>query len=99
MKIKQMVIQLCIFICIIGIFIFGFQNTDQQVNAQDLQRVREAVQKAALECYSIEGKYPVNVTYLETYYGLYLQKELYNVRYEFVADNIMPQTNVYGKGE
>lgn len=98
MKLKYSTpLQLLVFAGILAIFYFGFTSTRQQANEQDLLRVKEAIQKAALECYSIEGSFPESVTYLEEQYGLYLQRDVYSIRYEFVAGNIMPQTNVYVK--
>lgn len=100
MKLRySILIQFLIFGFVIAIFYVGFTNTSKQVNDQDLLRVKEAVQKAALECFSIEGSYPTTVEYLEEHYGLYLQKDIYSIRYEFVAGNLMPMTNVYRKGE
>lgn len=97
MKLRYIVIQGMISGLILVIFIFGFQNTQDQVGEKDLERVKEAIQKAALECYSIEGKYPREVSYLMDHYGLLLQTDLYSVRYEYIAENIMPSTNIYVK--
>ena len=95
MKFKYIVIQCILYVSILTIFIFGFQNTQNQVGEKDLFRVKDAIQKAALECYSIEGKYPQKITYLIDHYGLILQEDVYSVRYEYIAENIMPAMNVY----
>ena len=93
----RVVLQLLVFAGILLMFLYGFTTTQKQVGDADLSRVKQAIQKAALECYSIEGRYPEDVSYLEEYYGLYLQKDTYAIRYEFIGGNIMPDTNVYVK--
>lgn len=94
----RVILQLLLFVGMLAVFIIGFQNTDRAVDAKDLDRVKQAIQKAALECYSTEGFYPEDIQYLKEYYGLYLQEDLYNVRYEYIGSNIMPETGVYRKG-
>ena len=52
------------FVGMLGIILYGFQNTDQGLDEEDRQRAKEAIQKAALECYSIEGAYPESLDYM-----------------------------------
>lgn len=100
MKHKLMIlINVMIFAGMLLLFVYGFQRTDTTMDEEDLNRVKQAVQKAALECYSIEGFYPEDVEYLEQHYGLYLQKDLYTIRYGYIGSNIMPDTNVFALRE
>lgn len=99
MRLRQMILQSLLFLCMVAILFYGFHVTQTQVDEKDIEHVKEAIQKAALECYSVEGKYPTDLQYLEDKYGLYLQKDMYQVRYEFIADNIMPETNVFVRGD
>ena len=94
----RLILQLLAFVCMLVIFAIGFQKTDTTVDEKNLDRVKQAIQKAALECYSTEGFYPEDVSYLKEHYGLYLQEDLYKVRYEYVGSNIMPEPSVYRKG-
>lgn len=100
MKHKFMILfNVMIFAGMLLLFVYGFQRTDTTMDEEDLNRVKQAVQKAALECYSIEGFYPEDVKYLEQHYGLYLQKDLYTIRYGYIGSNIMPDTNVFALRE
>lgn len=92
-------VQILIFIGIIGVFLYGFQSSDQGMSKEDTKRAKEAIRKAALECYSIEGAYPEELDYLKKHYGLVIQEDKYLIRYHFIASNIMPDTDVYWKGE
>lgn len=96
MKHRLMILlNLVVFIGMMLLFVYGFHNTDATMDEEDLNRVKQAVQKAALECYSIEGFYPEDVEYLVEHYGLYLQEDLYSIRYGYIGSNIMPDTNVF----
>lgn len=98
MKHKFLILfQIGVFIGVILLFVYGSQTADTQLEEEDLDRVKQAIQQAALECYSIEGFYPEDIAYLKEHYGLYLQEDLYSIRYSYVGSNIMPDTNVYWK--
>ncbi len=61
-------------------------------------RIKEAIEKASIQCYALEGSYPPNLEYLEEHYGLVLDEEKYFYFYEIFASNIMPDVEVYEKG-
>lgn len=96
---KSIWIQLLMFFGMLGIILYGFQNTDQGLDEEDRQRAKEAIQKAALECYSIEGAYPESLDYLVENYGLYIQEDMYRIRYHYIGSNIMPDTDVYPRSD
>lgn len=74
-------------------------TADSGLSREDAQRAKEAIQKAALECYSIEGAYPQSLEYLKQHYGLYIQEDAYRIRYHYIGANIMPDTDVYPRSE
>ena len=43
---KSIWIQLLMFVGMLGIILYGFQNTDQGLDEEDRQRAKEAIQKA-----------------------------------------------------
>lgn len=61
--------------------------------------VRDAVRRAALTCYAIEGRYPRALSYLEENYGLTYDEKSYVVVYDAFASNVMPGISVLPKGE
>lgn len=42
----------------------------------------DAIRRASVQCYSIEGRYPPSVEYLEDNYGIVIDRERYNVFYD-----------------
>lgn len=99
MKRSNLIISLLIFIGAIIMFTFGFQNSSSANKQEDLVRVETAIKTAILECYSIEGEYPQSLRYLEENYGLYINENKYTIHYMYIASNIMPESQVFRKGE
>ena len=54
----------------------------------------EAVKRASVQCYAIEGRYPPSVEYLEEHYGISIDRKAYNVFYSGWASNIMPDITI-----
>ena len=76
-KKKMLGLQLFMFMGILVMLYYGFSTADSGLSREDAQRAKEAIQKAALECYSIEGAYPQSLEYLKQHYGLYIQEDAY----------------------
>ncbi len=67
-------------------------NARQRLEAAD--SLEKSVKRAAVCCYSIEGRYPQSLSYIEDNYGVYVDKDKFLVYYEAFADNIMPYVEV-----
>ena len=84
------VISLLVWLCVLSAGYF------KKVNAmQGLALTEQAVRKAVLECYAIEGMYPAELSYLQEHYNLTIDGEKYRVSYDCFASNIMPQIHVF----
>ncbi|MFQ6860834.1 MAG: hypothetical protein ACLROI_09580 [Beduini sp.] len=75
----------------------GFQEASQYSQKEDLQRISETIEELSLKCYSIEGRYPKDVSYLKEYYGLLVNEEDYNILYHYEGDNLKPTIRVSKK--
>ena len=68
----------------------------QRMNGeQGLALARQAIRKAVLQCYAVEGMYPADLSYLEEHYNLRIDEEKYRVGYDCFASNIMPEIYVF----
>ncbi|MCC8122608.1 MAG: hypothetical protein LIO58_03620 [Oscillospiraceae bacterium] len=56
--------------------------------------LQRAVQRAAVECYALEGFYPTSLTYLEDHYGIAIEESAFFVDYQYVAANLMPDITI-----
>lgn len=57
-----------------------------------------AVKRAVLTCYALEGAYPESYDYLSENYGISVNTDRYIVHYEIFASNIMPDIAVIDRG-
>ena len=48
----------------------------------------------SLQCYVVEGAYPVSLEYLEENYGLQINEQMFYVSYEIFATNVPPAVKV-----
>lgn len=87
------VFMLAVILCLLT----AMGNVESGSEEKSLHQVEEAVQKAVLNCYSIEGVYPPTLDYIEEHYGLQIDHTRYDVFYEIFADNIMPEITVLPK--
>ena len=69
-----------------------FEKTNR---AQELALTEQAIKKAVLTCYAIEGMYPSELSYLVENYRLKIDEEKYFVSYDCFASNIMPAIYVF----
>ena len=62
---------------------------------QQLVLTQQAIRKAVLQCYAVEGMYPSELAYLVEHYNLKIDEEKYRVSYDCFASNIMPEIYVF----
>ena len=82
------------FLGIMGAFAAGALSFSGKAGAEGHKTLREAIARASVQCYAIEGRYLPSVEYLEENYGVQIDRERYNVFYEGFASNIMPEITV-----
>ncbi len=91
---KKSIISLAIFICFLIFLYFGTMNVSESSRNETKQTLENAVRRAVIQCYAIEGMYPPNIEYLENHYGLIIDHNNYIVHYEAFASNILPDISV-----
>lgn len=83
----------------IGIMILAFVyvgNISSNNQAEEIANAENAIQKAAITCYAIEGGYP-ELDYLEQNYGVLLNRDEFIYHYEMIGSNILPIIKVMRK--
>lgn len=73
-------------------------NSSNRILTETRKRQEESTKNAvingAVQCYSIEGRYPESLSYLEKHYGVSYDKDKFIVSYEIMGSNRMPQVTV-----
>ena len=67
---------------------------EEQAAEQALRITTESIRRAAVQCYALEGIYPVNIEYLMENYGIRPDTKRFLIHYQYVADNLLPVITV-----
>lgn len=89
--------QIVISVIAVTVLIIGAGRFEAMNRQQNLELTLQAIKKATIQCYANEGRYPAELSYLEKNYSLSIDYDEFNVMYEAVAANIMPNINVFLK--
>lgn len=77
------------------VIIFISINSVETTNTEEqLKTMEDNIMRSAIHCYSLEGAYPEDISYLEEYYSLTIDWDKYIVHYEIFATNIAPDITV-----
>lgn len=74
--------------------IIGLRKTESSGRDEALRVLEEGIQRAVVQCYVVEGRYPEGIAYIEERYGVYIDKSRYAVHYKVFASNVMPEITV-----
>lgn len=95
---RGLVLPVALFLMLFLFLLFGIQNISIASDRESLRILEDAVLRATIQCYAIEGMYPPDVAYLEEKYGIVYDHNRYIVHYEIFAGNILPDITVVDIG-
>jgi len=75
---------LCIFV---AVMLTNAMNTSSE---EALKTARDSIVRAAVSCYAYEGVYPEDLQYLIDNYNLAIDLGKYNVHFDKISDNLLP---------
>ena len=75
----------------------GSRGMGRDLSEETVLSVKEAVERAALQCYVVEGAYPADLEYLTENYGLAVNTRDYYIRYDAFASTLPPDVRVEPK--
>ena len=96
--VRRLLISLIVFFALIYGGTALFRGVGTASSAAQTELVQNAVRRAAVTCYAVEGAYPSTLDYMKRNYGLIYDEENYFVYYNAFATNIMPEIRVTEKG-
>lgn len=83
-----------IFSLLLGIFVKGVSNISETSRTESYKSLQTAMQNSVVHCYAIEGRYPPDLEYLKSHYGITYDDKKYFVDYQPVASNMMPDITI-----
>ena len=91
----ELIRQTVLFALVLILMIFAVSSVSRFYRKQNLMIIKQSAQRAAVECYSVEGIYPPNIEYLVDNYSFTYNSEKYFIFYDSFASNVMPNVEVY----
>lgn len=88
------ILSVAVFAGVMALFVTGVVSFSGKADERGAQTLKDAVRRASVQCYAIEGRYPPSVEYLEENYGIIIDRDKYDVFYSGFASNIMPDITV-----
>jgi len=93
-------VSILILAVIVCLFMYAVSGASQKANSSSVMTLKNAIRRAAVQCYAVEGFYPPDVSYLADHYGVIIDKNKFVVSYTAFAANNMPdiQMKIAGSG-
>jgi len=73
----------------------GLGNLSTAQEEKQLEIARDAIVKAAVQCYALESQFPSSLQYLVDNYGLTLDESKYIYHYRTIGSNMVPDIRVF----
>ena len=83
-----------ILIAICVLFYISIDASGRNTIEKQPSSLENAINRDIVQCYSIEGRYPPSLTYIEEHYGLVYDSSTFFVDYRPVAGNMFPDVTV-----
>jgi len=87
---RALYISLAVFVLAIVFTVTMVGQMSRRVDVEQTARLREVLRRAAISCYSVEGRYPPSLEYLEEHYGVVIDHSKFAVDFDVISRNAMP---------
>ena len=95
---KRDLIKVLIFALLLAVFILLTQRVGTYQGQEESKMVHDAIHRAVLTCYAVEGAYPEDLDYLKQNYQLSYDEERFLVTYQVFSVNVSPDIYVTERG-
>ena len=89
---------LMVFLLAICLLWSGFSDLSRSSRRKSRDLTLKAIDRAVVNCYAIEGRYPPDFAYLEKNYGVRVNRSKYLVDYQVFASNVKPAVQLLERG-
>ena len=93
-SLPELLLSAVLLAAVLAIFLICVRAVSGRTEDEELSILENAIRRASVQCYSIEGRYPPSVEYLEEHYGIVVDSDKYAVFYDGFASNLMPDITV-----
>lgn len=85
---------LALFAALAAAILQGIGEMPNASRTEQLRLAEQAVRRAAVSCYAVEGFYPDSFADLKEHYHVRIDEEKFVVQYEVFGSNLMPEITV-----
>ena len=89
-----LVLGVALFAAVAAWMVRGVRDAARLSDEEGLRLAQEAIERAVVSCYSLEGVYPATYEDLKAKSGVMVNEEKYIVLYDIFASNIRPSVTV-----
>lgn len=82
------------FILIFVLFLFAVSAASKGSVEDQKQSLSEAIDRAVIQCYATEGRYPESFEYLQKNYGIIYDDDRFRVDYVIYGTNMRPDVTI-----
>ena len=86
-----------LFIGVIAFLTAALSSTNRHTDSERLTQMANAIDRAVVTCYAIEGSYPPSLDYLKERYGVQLDRKHYTIEYSVFGSNVRPTVQIIPK--
>lgn len=91
---RALIISGCVFALVLILAVSVLTEAGVRVQAEQLATLQNALRRASVTCYALEGRYPPTLEYLTENYGVVIDEDRFIVYYDVFGHNIMPDIDV-----
>lgn len=84
-------------IAVLLLFFTALHRLESGQGEAGRQQLEDSLRRTCVACYAAEGRYPPTLDYMEEHYGLLIDADQYDVFYQAIAENLMPDITVIEK--
>ena len=84
------VVVVAVFLVFVGLGSLSSTQTDKQLDI-----AKDAIMRAAIQCYALESQFPQSLQYLVDNYGVTLDEEKFIYHYRVIGSNMVPEIRVF----
>ncbi len=91
---RAIVVSVVVFVLLVALIWSLIGQTSSRVGTEQTVNLKNALLRASVTCYAVEGRYPPTLEYLTENYGVAIDKTRFIVMYDVFSQNIMPDIQV-----
>lgn len=95
---RGIVISILLCAALVLVMTMVISETAARADTQQEKLLADALRRASVTCYAVEGRYPPSLSYLVENYGIIVDESQFFVHYDVFGDNRAPSISVFRRG-